>query len=44
MGYAIKSGVLSVKPIDFTNFSDSLAQRRNEAAQVQEVGNLDTIT
>ena len=44
MGYAIKSGVLSVKPIDFTNLSDSLAQRRNEAAQVQEWGNFDTIT
>lgn len=44
MGYAIKSGVLSVKPIDLKNLSDSLAQRRNEAAQVQEWGNFDTIT
>jgi len=43
MAYAIKSGVISVKPIDFTNLSESVSQRVKEATQVQEWGNLDEI-
>ena len=43
MAYAIKSGVISVKPIDFKNLSESVSQRVKEATQVKEWGNLDEI-